>query len=101
MSKSAQSSIRPETNPDKVLMTGTGVEREIGEDDASEDVFANESQEDHVEVDPVVENEGDEDDVDREIEEGEHTAEAMRILPDPGDPTPSQIEDHRANGHIP
>ena len=25
----------------------------------------------------------------------------MRTLPDPGDPTPSQLEDHRANGHVP
>jgi hypothetical protein len=24
-----------------------------------------------------------------------------RVLPDPGEPTPSQIEDHRAFGHIP
>ena len=38
---------------------------------------------------------------DDSLEDDDHEGADARILPDPGEPTPSQVEDHRASGHIP
>ena len=38
---------------------------------------------------------------DDEPESEDHEGAEGRVLPDPGEPTASQVEDHRANGHIP
>ena len=38
---------------------------------------------------------------DESLEDDDHEGADARILPDPGEPTPSQVEDHRASGHIP
>ena len=85
---SAQQSIRPENTIDKVLMTGDGVENGTDEEDADDDVFAKENHGYHVELDPANDAEGLKDEDDHGEDDGEHEAEAMRILPDPGDPTP-------------
>ena len=36
-----------------------------------------------------------------EAEDGDQRGAAHRVLPDPGEPTAAQVEDHRACGHLP
>ena len=38
---------------------------------------------------------------DEDLESDDHDGAEARTLPDPGEPTTSQVEDHRAAGHIP
>ena len=40
-------------------------------------------------------------DADDDPGDEDHEAAEGKVLPDPGEPTASQVEDHRANGHIP
>ena len=73
----------------EVLMADTGVE-------AMDE--AREQQQDAEEIPEDVDQPdgGDEGD-----EPGDLVGAEARVLPDPGEPTPSQVEDHRACGHVP
>ena len=85
--------LRPHHHNEEVLMAG----EEQEEDDLGE-LFAEDKKDGVPEVVDVGEgNDDDEEDPDDQDCEGA----AARVLPDPGEPTASQIEDHRACGHIP
>ena len=86
-------SISPYNNPDKVLMAeGVGDEEADGLDELFQDVEDQEAE--------VIDVQDDDDG--RDGDHGQdHQGAHTRVLPDPGDPTESQKEDHRACGHIP
>ena len=86
-------------NYDSVLATGEGVvlDDEVQGDD--DELFAREGQ-----VDAEAAEEAEEElreAVDEHPEDIDGGAEPARVLPDPGEPTPCQVEEHRANGHVP
>ena len=87
-------SLRPTPTTDKVFMA-TGVESEDQKDD--DELFGREDKTAEPEVIDV------EDVVDEEAGQGHEHPEGApaRVLPDPGDPTDAQREDHRACGHVP
>ena len=83
--------IRPNNNLNEVLMAG---EEDAVQGEAEGELFG----EGEAEVPEVI------DVADEDLEQAEdqdREGAAARVLPDPGDPTTSQIEDHRAKGHIP
>ena len=85
--------LRPHHHNEEVLMAGGEQE----EDDLGE-LLAEDKKDGVPEVVDVGEgNDDDEEDPDDQDCEGA----AARVLPDPGEPTASQIEDHRACGHVP
>jgi hypothetical protein len=86
--------IRPHHTNEEVLMAGEGQDEE---EDLGE-LFAEGKEEAVPEVVDVDEGHDD----NGELPEGQDCEGAIaRVLPDPGEPTASQIEDHRACGHIP
>ena len=68
-----------------------------GSDTGAEEQIAVERDEEVIEGSGSEERKAEDDDSESEDREG---AQA-RVLPDPGEPTASQVEDHRANGHLP
>ena len=71
------------------------------EDDSSEGAeehVEGEREEDKVEVEGSEEKKAGDEDLERERRPRRRRG---RMLPDPGEPTASQLEDHRASGHIP
>ena len=83
--------IRPHNNLKEVLVAG---EADAVQDEEEGELFG----EGDAEVPEVI------DVADEDLEQAEdqdREGAAARILPDPGNPTTSQIEDHRAKGHIP
>jgi hypothetical protein len=86
--------IRPHHRNDEALMAG---DEQDEEEDLGE-LFAEDRKADVPEAVDVAEgNDGEKEHPEDQDCEG---AEA-RVLPDPGEPTASQIEDHRACGHVP
>ena len=85
--------LRPHHHNGEVLMAGDEQEEsDLGE------LFA----EDHKEDGPEVVDVGEGNDDDKGDPEDQDCEGAVaRVLPDPGEPTASQIEDHRACGHVP
>lgn len=87
--------IRPQATTEKVLMAGNQQdEAEKGLDEVFAEGKAEECRE---VVDAGEGNDGEKDNLECQDCKG---ADA-RVLPDPGEPTASQIEDHRAFGHVP
>ena len=85
--------IRPNNFTEKVLVADGGV--------GEEEVLGEELIEDQVSAEgPEVIDVEDEEPQGQGEEHDQEGAEA-RVLPDPGEPTDSQREDHRAKGHIP
>ena len=70
---------------------------EDGSDDQADDLFAETRVEDAVKGTGSVEQAEDE----LDVQDGDCEGASARVLPDPGEPTASQMEDHRASGHIP
>ena len=91
MSEKPQS-ISPHNQPEKVLMT----EGEADEVAGGVDELFQKDEDKEAEVIDVYDDDAGEE-VQGHDQEGAHT----RTLPDPGEPTESQKEDHRACGHIP
>ena len=86
--------IRPHHHNEEVLMAGD--DQDDGE--GLGELFADGNE---GEIPEVVEaNEG-KDDGEEPLEGEDCEGAKARILPDPGEPTASQIEDHRACGHVP
>ena len=82
--------IRPQTTNEEVLMAGNEQDEA---DEGLEELFAEDEKEDVPE--PVDLGEGKDDGEEHPDDQGRGGA-AARVLPDPGEPTASQIEDHRA-----
>ena len=85
--------ISPDPYLEEVLMAGRG--EDGSETEANEQVVDKRDEEVAEGVDPEGQD-ANEDSIDEE-----HDAAEGKVLPDPGEPTASQVEDHRANGHIP
>ena len=85
--------VRPNKLIEKVLVAevGSGEEEVLGEELIEDQIEA---------VEPEVIDVADED-LEGHGEESDHEGADARVLPDPGEPTDAQKEDHRAKGHIP
>ena len=94
---SANETVRPYMHVN-IMMTGEDVGADEEVEDAEDDLFAKESQED---AEAVRAEETLDETVDEHPEDVEEAADAARVLPDPGEPTPCQVEEHRASGHVP
>ena len=99
MSNLANDPVSP-PNIDMVLATNAeGEDLDDEELHGGDDLFAQDGAEERGETVPAEEGLGEIVGADPEEAEGE--AERARVLPDPGDPTPCQVEEHRASGHVP
>ena len=67
------------------------------------DLFSDEGNNDHGGVEQAADADAQvpEDDDCHEVDEEDQRGAAHKVLPDPGEPTAAEVEDHRACGHIP
>jgi hypothetical protein len=86
--------IRPRHTNEEVLMA----EEEQEEAEEGDELFAEDKEEGVPEGADVG---GDDNDAKEPLEGQDCDGAEARVLPDPGEPTASQIEDHRAHGHVP
>ena len=98
----ASEPVRPNLH-DNIMMTGEDAAEDSASDDgAGDDLFAPSGQEGDKRDEAIGEAEEKlAEAVDENPEDIEGEAEPARVPPDPGEPTPCQVEEHRANGHVP